>query len=399
MELRTLDLKSLFFIVILLFLGLVMFQLFSPFLNIIVVALVLVQLFHPIYKQIHKRIKVSGIASLLTTLITLVFVILPLILISFLAVFEISSVLSNLSVNEAVQTSANYPNYSSSASQNQLGATFTSLEAGINDMLNSLNSSLNSAGIDLKQLLVSANLITDPTDEFLTIDLGNLVGQALVTVQSNIAPALSGLVAGGVGVLFFSFLLIVTILYMFTEYENLPRIISRVSPLDDGLDELLFKKFTETNRAVIVGSFLVAIAQATAVSIALILMGVGAPVLLWLLMVILSLIPVGSGLVWAPVGLALAISGRPVEGILLIAYSAVIINVIDTYLRPRVMKNSVQLHPLVIIFSALGGIAMFGPLGILYGPVIAVFFTSLMDVYVQRYSTKGRNLAAKAAIA
>ncbi len=102
----------------------------------------------------------------------------------------------------------------------------------------------------------------------------------------------------------------------------------------------------------------------------------GAPVLLWLIMVILSLVPIGSGLVWFPVGIFMIANGQTVEGIALIIYSGVIINVIDALLRPIVMKEQTNLHPLVILFSVLGGIAVFGPIGVLYGPLISVFFTS-----------------------
>lgn len=380
MELKSLDLKSLFFIILLAALGLVMFRLFSPFLDIIIVALVLVQIFYPLYKSIHKRVKSNGVASILSTILTLVFVVIPIILIGLLAVFEINSLISNIPApTEQVQ--------GVSADAEGVGSAFSSIESQINDSLNTLNTSLAEAGIDLKQLLANSELIEETeADNVLKLDLGRLSSQVLTSIQSNIAPAVAGVISGGANVLFFGFLLIVTLIYMFNEYENLPQVFAKISPLDDELDELLYKKFTDTNRAVITGSFLVAIAQATAVSAVLMIMNIGAPVLLWLVMVILSLIPVGSGLVWVPISLALVAIGRPIEGILLLVYGAVAINVIDTYLRPRVMKNSVQLHPLIIIFSALGGITVFGPLGILYGPIAAVLFTSLMDVYAERYN-------------
>jgi len=270
--------------------------------------------------------------------------------------------------------------------EENLGKAFTHLELQINTFLNNLDGSLSDAGIDLQKLLTDANLLEDPHSDILQINLTAIAQQILSSIQDVIAPALSSLISGGFTALIFGFLLIITMLFMFSEYEKLPKIISRMSPLDDDLDMLLFKKFTDTTRAVILGSFSVAIAQATAVSIMMIIMGIGAPVLMWMIMLILSLIPVGSGFVWAPVGIALMLTGRAPEGIILIIFGAVIINVIDTYLRPKVMKNKVQLHPLVIIFSALGGIASFGPLGLLYGPLIAVFFTSLMEVYADRYS-------------
>jgi predicted PurR-regulated permease PerM len=245
------------------------------------------------------------------------------------------------------------------------------IQNNLHGIIDGINSSFSSLGLGI--------VLLKP-------DLGSLGYELLSGIQSNLLPLVSNLVSLSLNALFMGFLFVITLLYLFTEYDKLPRLISRISPLDDDLDHLLFNKFTETTRAVIIGNFLVAIAQASAVSGMLLILGVGAPVLLWVLMVILSLVPIGSGLVWLPVGIGLALSGNPLAGVLLIVYSAIIINVIDTSLRPQLLRGTLRLHPLVIIFSALGGIGMFGPLGILYGPLIAVFFTSLMDVYTTRYS-------------
>ena len=109
-------------------------------------------------------------------------------------------------------------------------------------------------------------------------------------------------------------------------------------------------------------------------------------------MMILSILPIGSGLVWFPVGLFMIIdglrtgnTGQVIIAIALIIYSAIIINVIDTTIRPKIMKDTVNIHPLITIFSVLGGLTIFGPMGILYGPIIVVMFLSIMDIYNKHY--------------
>lgn len=359
LEFDKLNLKNLFFIAFLTVLGILMIQMFAPFLNIIVIAIVMVQLFHPVYRGLKRTLKSSGLASLLSTLLTLAVVVIPVILISLLVIDEIARL-------APAATGTGGGTYTSS----EITPTQTAGDAVqklLDDIVYGINVQLNSLGLQ-DQLIGSPNL-------------QGLAAQALVGVRENLLSFVGGVVNLSAQVLFSAFMFIVTLLYMFPGYERLLGFIQRVSPLDNEIDTLLFNEFKSTTRAVIVGSFLVAIAQATAVIIALILLGVGSPVLLWLIMVILSLIPVGSGVVWAPVGIAFILSGQVVPGILLIVYSAVIINVIDAGLRPILMRSAVQLHPLLVIFSALGGIGMFGPLGILYGPVLVVFFTSLMNVY------------------
>lgn len=358
MEIRSLDLKSLFFVMLLVFLGLVMIHLISPFLNLIVIALVIVQLFHPVYRGLRKYLRNPALAGILSSLATITLVIIPFILIIIMATGEVTSLISKFGGNNLGQ------------SQLEVSPPVELVEIAIGNFIGGVNDRIALAGISFA--------IPEP-------DFGKAGFQVLEDLQDRLIPFVSGIISFSAQVLFMGFIFFITLSYMFIEYENLPKLVSRISPLDDELDELLYHKFTETNRAVIKGSFLVAIAQASAVSAALILMGVGAPVLLWLIMVLLSLVPIGSGLVWAPIGLAMILGGNPVGGIILIVYSAIIINVIETTLRPQLMKNAMQLHPLIIIFSALGGISMFGPLGLLYGPVIAVFFTSMMDVYANRY--------------
>jgi len=363
LEFDKLNLKNLFFIAFLCVLGVFMLQMFGPFINIIIIALVMVQLFHPVYRGLKSLLRSAGLASFLTTLLTLTTVVVPVILISLLVIDEIAQL-------APTNTEVNYTNGQvvETTSTNTAGDAIQKL---IDDTVYNINVQLNNLGLK-DQLISSPNL-------------DSLTSQILVTVKDNLLSFVGGVLNLSAQVLFASFMFIVTLLYMFPGYERLLGFIKRISPLDDEIDTLLFTEFKNTTRAVIVGSFLVAIAQATAVIIAMLLMGVGSPVLLWLIMVILGLIPVGSGLVWAPVGVAFILSGQVIPGILLIVYSAVIINVIDAALRPILMRSaSVGLHPLLVIFSALGGIGMFGPLGILYGPVLVVFFTSLMNVYNKR---------------
>ncbi|MCA9379024.1 AI-2E family transporter [Candidatus Dojkabacteria bacterium] len=383
---KSVDVKGLFFIAFLVLLGALILRVFSPFLDIIVVALVIVELFHPIYDGVLGLIKHTGLSSLITTLVVVVFVFIPLLFISTLATGEVAGLITQITDD---------PGFSSSQ-------VLTDLENNVQPLIDQLNnffSGIEKLGLsseaqstvtsDSSTLVETATPIKNQTEnKSNTISLGSLVSSALTNILGVLGPLTTSVISGAISTITFIFLLIITLAYLFGDYHRLPNFINRVSPLDDKLDTLLFNKFRDTTRAVIIGNFLVAMAQATAVIIPMVMMNIGAPVLLWLLMVILSLIPVGSGLVFIPTGVVLAISGRPVEGIFLIIYGAIIINVIDALLRPRLLKGKVHLHPIIIIFSVIGGIIMYGPLGILYGPLLAVFFTSMMEVYNSHFSGK-----------
>lgn len=377
MELGKLDIKNFFFLVVLGLLGMLLFRVFSPFLNVLVISLILVQIFHPVYRALSKKIN-GPLASFITTLISVATVVIPVILITIFASVEVSRIVGQISADSGISTNE--------SSESPVANIISNLDNSIRFELESLLESLEERGITNGEELL--NLTRDEETGELILNVGDTVTSALSSVQESLLPFATGLISGTVSLIFYGVLLIMALVYLFHDYEKLPKLVSNFSPLDDGLDQLLFKKLTDTTRAVILGNFVVAFAQATAVIIPIVLIGIPAPVLLWLIMVLFSLIPVGSGVVWVPVGIGLIVSGNPVAGVLLMLYGAIVINVIEATLRPYLLKSSIQLHPLVIMFSALGGIAAFGPLGLLYGPLIAVLFTTFMEAYTTMYAKK-----------
>lgn len=361
MQISSINIKDAFFIILLVLLGGVMLRIFSPFLDVLVVALIVVQLFYPIYKLLHKFIRNKGISSAISTILVYLFVFLPLFAITLLVTAEILNLVQQFAPEGS---------------------------AGSSDLLLRLEEMLRPTVQEVNKILTQLKDagITESSE----IDIQQIARDAVNGLKDIVVPLTTGLISGTVSVLFYIFLLTLSIIYLFIDFDKLPNFLSRFSPLDDKIDKLLITKFMETSRAVIIGNFFVAMAQATAVLIPMLLMQIGAPALLWIIMVILSLVPVGSGLIFVPLGILLALSGRAAEGLFLIVYGGIIINVVDATLRPRLMKGAVQLHPLIVILSVIGGIAGFGPLGLIYGPLIAVFFTSLMEVYNQQFLKYGK---------
>jgi hypothetical protein len=98
-------------------------------------------------------------------------------------------------------------------------------------------------------------------------------------------------------------------------------------------------------------------------------------------MAVLALLPlVGAFLVWAPAGVILILNGELARGLLLLAFGAIVISTIDNYLRAVVVGGRAQLHPLVVFFSVLGGLVLFGAVGIFLGPVLFVIAISLLEM-------------------
>jgi predicted PurR-regulated permease PerM len=103
-------------------------------------------------------------------------------------------------------------------------------------------------------------------------------------------------------------------------------------------------------------------------------------------MAVLALLPyVGTALVWVPIGIYLLAVGQVWQGIFLLLWGLLVISTIDNLLRPFLMKGKTEVHPIFIFFSILGGIALFGFWGIIFGPLIIAVAVTLLDIYEEEF--------------
>jgi predicted PurR-regulated permease PerM len=100
----------------------------------------------------------------------------------------------------------------------------------------------------------------------------------------------------------------------------------------------------------------------------------------------LAILPVvGSGLVWGPAAIVLIIQGRPLAGILLIIWGAVVVGSADNFIRPLIYRRWAQVHPLITLIGAIAGVSHFGLLGLLIGPLALSYFFELGRMYREEY--------------
>ena len=99
-------------------------------------------------------------------------------------------------------------------------------------------------------------------------------------------------------------------------------------------------------------------------------------------MVVVAMVPVGgTALVWGPIGAVLVLMGKVNEGIFLLAWGAFVVGSIDNVIRPRLCGSRMTLHPLLVFLSMFGGLAVFGMMGLLVGPLIASLFMAMVRIY------------------
>lgn len=157
--------------------------------------------------------------------------------------------------------------------------------------------------------------------------------------------------------------------------------VRRAIPLQPELQRNLFGKFANVIRATIKGSIVIAIAQGALGGLILWILGVKAPVFWGVVMAFLSLLPaVGPALVWAPVAVYFLVTGSVWQGVVLIAYGALVIGLVDNVLRPVVVGKDTKMPDYMVLISTLGGMVVFGLNGFVIGPVIAAMFIAVWDV-------------------
>lgn len=154
-----------------------------------------------------------------------------------------------------------------------------------------------------------------------------------------------------------------------------------VVPLAEEHKSALFEKFAVVVRAMIKGTILVAIVQGFLGGFIFWVLGIHAPVLWGVVMAFLSLLPaVGASIVWFPVAVYLLATGALLKGIVLMAFGAGVIGLVDNVLRPYLVGKDTALPDYVVLISTLGGIAIFGLNGFVVGPLIAAMFLAVWDI-------------------
>lgn len=327
-----------FFWIIFAVTGVFAYFIFAPYLTPLFLGLVLAIVLHPLYLALSRRFKErTTLAALGTTLVTVVAIILPMLVIGSLLTQEVVN-----AYNVLTQSG---------------GGALVNLTVRVNEFF--------------QHLLPAANI---------RIDLPSIVGSFLQYIGSNLNAFFFSIV----GVLFNALLMLFALYFFLRDGEKLRHFVMEWSPLPARYDENILDKLAAAVSAVVKGSLVTAVAQGAVAGIGLALFGIHGALLWSVIAVFAALIPVvGTALVTVPAALFLIVNGSILSGVLLLVYSIVLVGNIDTFLRPYLMRKNLNIHPLIILLSVLGGLSVFGPIGFIAGPVVIALFFVLLELYPQ----------------
>lgn len=207
-------------------------------------------------------------------------------------------------------------------------------------------------------------------------------GLVVGNISTFLINSLSSVTMLTVNAVFSSVIMLYVMFYFLTMGEVLLMKILYFLPLHDRDERRLLHRFTSVTKATLKGTLIIGAVQGFICGVAFAFAGIQGPVFWGTVMAVLSIIPAfGTAIIWVPALIILALKGEFLGvGILAVLCGAVAGN-LDNVLRPRLVGKDTEMHDLFVLFGTLGGISMFGILGIIIGPIVAALFITIWEIY------------------
>ncbi|MFZ0704116.1 MAG: AI-2E family transporter [Candidatus Korobacteraceae bacterium] len=190
------------------------------------------------------------------------------------------------------------------------------------------------------------------------------------------------------------FFTLIVMFFLFRNGESWTAGLGSLMPLSPAQTSRLFRNINDTIIGNVYGIVSVGLAQGIFTGIAAAIVGLPSPLLFSIAAFFASILPVvGAALVWVPAGLYLIFTGALWKGIFLLAWGALVISTVDSIIRPWVVSGKVELHPLVLMFVILGGVQVFGFLGLFLGPVIVSVLAALFQMLREELASQPGTLS------
>ncbi len=326
-----------------------------PFWSILVLSFLLTNLFRPIYSYTSRKTP-DSVASVLTCLLIIAIVFIPLVFFVFALTDEALNLLSwgrdsrvGLKLQVFLQESPLI--------------------------------------LQLQQQLQEVGFEFNPTQVTETFSYLVKKGGLLLYNQA------SGWAANILQFLFLFFIMILVIFFLLIDQPKLINYMIRISPLPEDENHLLIDKFHEIANAILKGNGVCGLVQGILGGIVFSILELNSPLLWGCIMAILAFLPIfGIGLVMVPTAIILAISDRLGEGIFLFVFYIILSFSIEYIIKPKMVGSQVKMHTLLVFLSIIGGLSVYGILGIIYGPLIITAFLTLSDIYLKKYDQRLQQL-------
>lgn len=226
-------------------------------------------------------------------------------------------------------------------------------------------------------------------DEVITYqsDIMNQFAQAAGNVGSFIVSNLTSATGNTLALFLDIVVLLFALFYFLSQGPTLAHDALKLAPLPQADRDRLAERIQSTIRATVKGTFVIALIQGVLTGAALYIAGVPGALFWTVVTIVLAIIPmIGPPLVWIPAAIWLFSTGNLWAAVALAAWGAGVVGVIDNLLRPALVGKDAKMSDLMVLISTLGGLTLFGAVGIVIGPVIAALFSAVWYIYRSNYA-------------
>jgi len=317
---------------------------FQPFFSVLLWAGVLSIVFYPMHRRILAETRKPTLAAALSTLLVVLFILLPVTFVTIAVVRELSGAAASF---QAPDHSWNIP-----------------MPAGVTWLLERAGQ------------YVDIDIDREAARKFLA--------QRMQTWGTAIAASTLMVVGGAVGAVAQTLLVVFTLFYLFRDGDRMRRAAYEMVPLQRVQWQDIITRTRDVIGATVYGVLAISAIQGVLGTFIFWALGLPSPLLWGVVMFFLSMIPMaGAFIVWVPAALYLALTGALVKAGILVVWGVIVIGGIDNVLSPRLVGRRARLHELLIFFAVLGGLQVFGVLGLILGPVVVAMTLALIEMVRQ----------------
>ncbi len=334
-----------FFISILVGVFILTLLILYPYLTSLLLAIVFSVIFRPLHRLVSRIFSARNQQSTLSTFITL-----------FIVAVLVITPLIFLAKQIYVESEHLYYSLTDESARNSIIETLNTFSQSLSDRLFNVFPSYDFSSLN----------VTTYVQNFLEWSFANLD-----TIFSSVTRFAMQI-----------FIMLFALFYLLRDGVNLKQGIIAVSPLNDNYDERIFAKLKQAIRSVVMGSLVVGLIQGILTGIGFYIFGVPNPALWGSFAVISALIPgIGTSLILVPGILYLFFTSTNIYAIGLLIWGILAVGLVDNYLGPMLVNRGVNIHPFLILLSVIGGLAYFGPIGFIAGPLIVALLFALLEIY------------------
>jgi len=333
------------FFVILGIVTILFLYLLQPFFFPIFWAAVIAGVFRPLYIRINGKLNRPNLSTAILFLLIALIILLP------------AGIVGTLVFNESVQI------------YEKLSPDTKHMDRSIQRLINSIadNSLARLFHINKAMLIAKTTEVAQGITNYIFVHLTELTQNTL-------------------GLLVKFAIMLYTLFFFVRDGDRFLRMVMKILPLGMGREKLLYERFIVTARSTLKVTLIIGGIQGTLGGIVFLVTDVEGALIWGLLMILMAIVPlVGCSIIWAPAGILMLLTGHIWEGILILAVGFLVISTVDNVLRPILIGKDVEMHPLLIFLSTLGGIILFGFSGFVIGPVITSLLIAIWEMYEEFY--------------